>query len=128
MWRTLKTSVATTHLPIAVYRVPSKFNLYIASMSDPEVFIKGYKVDRDKLKERYGTREYDPNNSRFWSIWEKFPHKYLYFATGMDESRDLHLVVVLADGLNKEELEQQPIVTLEAPYTNVFTPGIWVRR
>ena len=127
MWRTLKTSVATTHLPIAVYRVPSKFNLYIASMSDPEVFIKGYKVDRDKLKERYGTREYDPNNSRFWSIWQKFPHKYLYFATGMDERRDLHLVVVLADGLNKEELEQQPIVTLEAPYTNVFTPGIWVR-
>ena len=97
-------------------------------MSDPEIFIKGYKVDRDKLKERYGTREDDPNNTRLWSIWQKFPHEYLYFSGGMDERGGIQLVVVLADGLDKEELKRQPMITLEAPYTNVFTPGIWVRR
>ncbi len=62
-------------------------------MSDPEIFIKGYKVDRDKLKERYGTREDDPNNTRLWSIWQKFPHEYLYFSGGMDERGGIQLVV-----------------------------------
>jgi len=43
------------------------------------------------------------------------------------ENDHLYVVVVLAEGLTREELEETPIVTLEEPYTDFFTPGIWIR-
>jgi hypothetical protein len=97
-------------------------------MSDEEpLFIKGYKVDHDKLRNRYGSRKDDPENARFLSIWQKFPLPFLYLATGEEPEGHVCLVMVLADGYDKEELEQTLIPDLSEPYTNVFTPGIWVK-
>ena len=98
----------------------------LARMYREDTFIKGYKVDLDKITRNYGTREDDPDNSRFLPIWKIFPHPYLYIGGGM-ENDDIYVVVVLAEGLTREELEEQPIVALGEPYTTVFTPGIWVR-
>ena len=50
-------------------------------MSEPVVYIKGYKVDRDKLKATYGSRENDPKNTRFLAIWEKFPSDFKYLGS-----------------------------------------------
>jgi len=95
-------------------------------MYHEETFIKGYKIDIDKITQRYGTREDDPDNSRFLSIWKAFPHPFLDLGGGL-ENDHLCVVVVLAEGLTREELEETPIVTLEEPYTDFFTPGIWIR-
>jgi hypothetical protein len=37
------------------------------------------------------------------------------------------LVIVLAEGADKEKLEQETMVDLSEPYSKVFTPGIWVK-
>ena len=98
-------------------------------MSEPTVYIKGYKVDRDKIKATYGTREDDPENIRFLAIWEKFPLPFKYLGIGWepDESVAFALVLVLEDGYDRQALEKTVIPSLNAPYTKVFTPGIWVR-
>jgi hypothetical protein len=96
---------------------------YVISMS---TFVKGYKIDRDKLNQHFGSRPDDPDNKRFLSIWEKFPHPFLYVGGGEDPEGHIDIVVVLADGTNKEELEKTPIPALSEPYTSIFTPGIWV--
>jgi hypothetical protein len=89
------------------------------------VYIKGYKVDEEKIEQQFGTHEDDPDNTSFIPIWQTFPYPFLCVAGGMEPDGDVSVVVVLAEGLNKEELEQQPMVTLGEPYTRVFTPGIW---
>jgi hypothetical protein len=95
-------------------------------MSGPEVYIKGYKVDGDKLKMKYGSREDDPENTRFLSIWEKFPLHFKYLGNGRESDGSIALVLVLEDGYDRESLEQTVIPSLTAPYTNVFTQGVWV--
>ena len=86
------------------------------------------KVDLDEITQRYGTREDDPDNLRFLDIWQAFPHPYLYLGGGIENER-FYVVVVLAEGLTREELEETPIVALKEPYTNAFTParGIWIK-
>ena len=96
-------------------------------MSEPEVYIKGYKVDRDKLKATYGSREDDPENTRFLAIWEKFPLDFKYLASGRELDGKVALVLVLEDGYDEESLKKTDIPSLTAPYTKVFTAGIWVR-
>ncbi|KIL66953.1 hypothetical protein M378DRAFT_159876 [Amanita muscaria Koide BX008] len=96
-------------------------------MSEPKVYIKGYKVDRDKLKAMYGSREDDPENTRFLAIWEKFPLHFKYLGNGREPDENISLVLVLEDGYDREGLENTVIPSLIAPYTKVFTPGIWVR-
>ena len=95
-------------------------------MSEP-IYIKGYKVDRDKLKAKYGSREDDPENVRFLSIWQKFPLHFKYLGNGRESDGSIALVLVLEDGYDRESLEQAVIPPLTTPYTKVFTPGIWVR-
>ncbi|KAF8315782.1 uncharacterized protein EI90DRAFT_3159021 [Cantharellus anzutake] len=96
-------------------------------MSDSEVlFIKGYKVDLTKIRETYGTRPEDPDNSRFLAIWEKFPLPFKYLGNGDEPHGHVALVLVLEDGYDKADLEGKEIPALGAPYDSVFTPGIWV--
>ena len=92
----------------------------------PEHFLKGYKIDLDKVRNQFGSWEQDPNNIRFLSLWEKFPAPFLYLATGTEPGGGGCLVIVLADGYDKEALERQPMPVLSEPYTMIFTPGIWV--
>ena len=90
------------------------------------MLIKGYKIDWVKLLENFPTLPNDPQNLRYMSLWEKFPEPFLYLTTGL-EPDGIILLVVLADGYNKEEVERKQIVELSEPYTKVFTPGLWVR-
>jgi hypothetical protein len=95
-------------------------------MPEPE-YIKGYKVDRDKRKATYGSREADPENTTFLAIWEKCPLDFKYLGDGKESDGKTALVLVLEDGYDKESLEKTVIPSLTAPYTKVFTAGIWVR-
>ena len=95
-------------------------------MPEPKLYMKGYKVDGDKLKAMYGTQEDDPENIRFLAIWEKFPLPFKYLGDGLEPDGDIALVLVLEDGYDREGLEKTIILSLDAPYTKVFTPGIWV--
>jgi hypothetical protein len=104
-------------------------------MDNREIFVKGYKIDNDKLRRNFTWREDDPGYLRFLDIWQKFPEPFLYLTTAMeldfspvDPGAELHLVVVLADGYDKEALEREEVVELSEPYTKVFTLGIWVKH
>ena len=73
-------------------------------------YIKGYKVDFDKLRARFGTDEDNPNNTRFLPIVEIFPRdSYLYITTGRDPNDKYYLVVVPDDGGDQAELESRPM-------------------
>ena len=94
-------------------------------MPNRKPFIKGYKIDLDKAKQNYDFKETDPNYARFIVMWKTFPEPYLYFATIMEANNQFTRVMVLADGYDKEALEQEDMVELSEPYTNIFTPGTW---
>ncbi|KAH8997399.1 hypothetical protein EDB92DRAFT_1420381 [Lactarius akahatsu] len=70
----------------------------------PELFIKGYKIDRVKLQQTYGNQPDDPQNTRFLPIWEHFPLPFKYLAS-IEENGDLTLVMVLEDGYDRKSLE-----------------------
>ena len=98
-------------------------------MSDSNpLFIKGYKIDRAKLEKTYGNRKDDPENTRFLSIWKQFPLPYKYIEAGEEPGGHIALVVVLADGYDREKLEAFDMPPLSSTYEKVFTPGIWTRR
>jgi hypothetical protein len=98
-------------------------------MSDSDLFfIKGYKIDYAKLEKTYGNREDDPENIRFMAIWKEFPLPFKYIESGQEPGGHIALVVVLADGYDREELEGFDMPPLSATYEKVFTPGIWIRH
>lgn len=100
----------------------------MADQNEKVFYIKGYKVDRDKLLNNFPTRPDDPQNLRMMWLWEKFPTEFLYLGSGKEPGGNISLVVVLAGGYDKEKLEQEPMVDLShEPYSKVFTPGIWVK-
>ena len=95
---------------------------------DEEFYIKGYKFDREKLLNNFPTHPDDPENLRMMWLWEKFPTDFLYLGSGKEPEGKQSLVVVLAEGSDKEKLEQEPMVDLShEPYSLIFTPGIWVK-
>ena len=96
-------------------------------MLEEDLYIKGYKIDRLKILHNFPTRPDDPQNLRLLWLWKQFPADFLYLATGRDEEGEDNLVVVLADGHNREEVEHTPMVELAEMYFEVFTPGVWVR-
>ena len=65
---------------------------------------------------------------RFLPIWRQFPLDYKYVDAGQEPGGNFVLVVVLADGCDREELERVDIPPLSGPYEKVFTPGIWIRH
>ena len=103
-----------------------KSHISLSRMSGREFYIKGYKLDRDKIS-KFPPWPNDPNNTRFLDLWKEFPEPFLYLENGLEPDGEINLVVVLADGYNKEEVEKTPIVELSEPYTEVFTAGVWVK-
>ena len=94
-----------------------------------DLYIKGYKVDREKLLNNFTPRAWDPENLRMLDIWEKFPTEFLYIAMGNEPDGRISLVIVLAEGYDKEKLEKVSMVDLSRePFSKVFTPGIWVKH
>ncbi|KAH9010824.1 hypothetical protein EDB84DRAFT_1445504 [Lactarius hengduanensis] len=93
----------------------------------PHFFIKGYKIDLEKLQANFRRSEEDPEYVRFLYLWQKFPAPFLYLATGTEPGQKSNLVVVLADGYDKAKLDKVSVVELSEPYTAVFTKGIWVK-
>ena len=91
-------------------------------------FIKGYKIDREKLQKKFGNREDDPENTRFVSLWKHFPHPFKYIDCGKEPGGHISLVVVLEDADERESLEGIDLPSLGGAYDEVFTPGIWVRH
>ncbi|SRR6266702_3701465 len=89
---------------------------------EPELFIKGYKIDHDKIRSLRHRKD-DPQNVRFLSLWRKFPLPFLYLATGKEPGDHVSLVVVLADGYDREALDRVPMVDLSEPYTKIFLRG-----
>lgn len=101
----------------------------MADRKESEFYIKGYKIDFDKLLNNFPTRPDDPQNLRMMWLWEKFPTEYLYVGSGKEPGGKHSLVIVLAEGSDKEKLEQESMVDLShEPYSKVFTPGIWVKN
>jgi hypothetical protein len=104
-------------------------------MANRELLVKGYKIDRDKLKKNFASREDDPDYIRFLPLWKNFPERFLYMTSAIElgdlssieVGDEICLVVVLADGYDKEALEKVDVVELAEPYTKVFTPGIWIK-
>lgn len=90
-------------------------------------FIKGYKVDYDKLAKRFGNREDDPDNTRFLAIVKLFPREtYKYIETGEEPDGHLSLVVVLEDGYDKARLEETPMPPFDQRgATEILTAGVW---
>ena len=98
-------------------------------MSDSNpFFIKGYRVNHTKLKKTYGKWENDPENTRFLSIWKQFPLDYEYIDAGEEPDGHIALVVVHADGYDRERLEGLDMPCLSGVYEKVFTPGIWTHH
>jgi hypothetical protein len=94
----------------------------------PEFYIKGYKFDREKLLNNFTPRPADPQNLRMLWLWKKFPTEFLYLGSGSEPGGEPSLVIVLAEGYDKEKLEQEPMIDLShEPYNKVFAPGIWVK-
>ena len=55
-------------------------------------------------------------------LWKQFPTEFLYLGIGKEpdgKTGKTSLVIVLAEGYDKEKLEQEPMVDLSyEPYTN----------
>ena len=64
-----------------------------------DLYIKGYKVDREKLLNNFTPRASDPENLRMLDIWEKFPTEFLYLAMGNEPDGRISLVIVLSEPL-----------------------------
>ena len=87
-------------------------------------YIKGYKVDREKLKARFARREDGPECNRFMGLWQKFPLPFKYLEVGQEPDGKTALVLVLEDDDDRERLEKTDIPSLGESYTQLFTPGI----
>ncbi|KAF8346665.1 hypothetical protein F5887DRAFT_1073335 [Amanita rubescens] len=94
------------------------------AMNPRVLYIKGYlKVDKDRLKAKYASREDDPEYTRFLGIWQKFPLPFKYLEVRWEPDGNTALVLVLEDDDDRECLEKTDILSLGEPYTQVFTPG-----
>jgi hypothetical protein len=95
-------------------------------------FLKGFKVDRGKLEKLgyYPTNE-DPQNTRYYKrIIDLLPRtSYKYIGAGFEEDGDMCLVVVMADGSDKEELQKMDMPFCEKMLAqaakSVLTSGVW---
>lgn len=90
-------------------------------------FIKGYKVDLLKVTKRFGVREDDPHNLRFLSITRLFPQdSYKYIGTGEEADGRVELIVVLAEGDDKAQLEKSPMPSFNQKGAGeILTAGVW---
>ena len=91
-------------------------------------YIKGYKVDLEKVTRLYGSTDAeDPDNTRFVHIVRLFPREsYKYIGGGMEPNGNLAFVVVLDDGNDKARLEASLMPEFDMKgMGNILTAGIW---
>ena len=113
---------------VAFYIVVVDSPVFRNVCQNEELYIKGYKIDREKLLNNFTPRPEDPQNTRMMLLWREFLTEFLYLARGKEPDGRFSLVIVLAEGHDKEKLEQEPMVDLtHEPYSKIFTPGIWVK-
>ncbi|KAN0141513.1 hypothetical protein V8E53_000758 [Lactarius tabidus] len=58
--------------------IMSQMDERMADQKEKLFYIKGYKVDRDKLLNNFTPRPKDPQNVRMMWLWKKFPTDFLY--------------------------------------------------
>jgi len=105
-------------------------------MSDSELhaqkqlFIKGFKIDREKIKKRFNTKKGDPAYARIlFTITDWVPREaYLYIGVGIEQDESFSSVFVLDDGYDREALEKMSMPQchkelLEA--REYLTAGVW---
>lgn len=92
-------------------------------------YIKGYKLDLDKVKALFGTDERDPDNTRFYHFGDFLDRdSYLYKGGGEDPEGRIVFVVVLAEGESKAELEAMAMPEFDMRgLEKILTEGVWMR-
>jgi hypothetical protein len=103
------------------------------SEKTPQIFFKGFKIDRKKLEKLgyYPTPE-DPNNTRYYKrVIGLIPrNSYKYIGAAIDPDEGACLVVVMADGKDKHELQKMEMPFLEEMLAkasvSVLTAGVWL--
>ncbi|KAH9172863.1 hypothetical protein EDB89DRAFT_1962709 [Lactarius sanguifluus] len=97
------------------------------------LYLKGYKLDREKICSRFPRDELDKGPlyelSYFKPIIESIPDTvYQYIGCGMEPNGEIIVVLVLEDGYDRSALEATTIVAPDAlfePVLSVLTPGVW---
>ncbi|KAH9172852.1 hypothetical protein EDB89DRAFT_1850750 [Lactarius sanguifluus] len=97
------------------------------------LYLKGYKLDREKIRAEFPRDELDTAVNYELSYHEPIlacisetAHKYL--GCGMEPNGEIVVVLVLEDGYDRSALEAADIVapdTLFKPVLSVLTPGVW---
>ena len=90
-------------------------------------YIKGYKLDRDKLTRRFGNDPDDPLCMRFHDMVRIFPREcYRYIGAGRQLDGRFCLVIVLVDGNDKAKLESTPMPDFDhRGFGQFLTAGVW---
>ena len=88
----------------------------------PVFYIKGYKLDIDKIS---ANKEQNPNIIH--SIVNMLMREsYMYIGSGEDDSDGVVMVVVLAQGNTKKELDNLPMPKFNTTGGEEFlTAGVW---
>jgi len=101
-------------------------------MDERTLYIKGYKLDCQKIRSEFPKDDDDPENyefSYFTPIIDNIPEiAYKYVGCGVEPNGyDLNLVLVLEDGYDLTALDDVYTVPDALPKAalDVLTPGIW---
>ena len=103
-------------------------------MSKPTFFLKGFKLDREKIRRHFPREENEPEGSYemtwYSAILDCIPETaYKYVGRGVESDGHLNLVVVIEDGRDEEALKKGSVESqdeiLAKIAEDVLTPGIW---
>ncbi|KAH9075552.1 hypothetical protein EDB83DRAFT_2350622 [Lactarius deliciosus] len=97
------------------------------------LYLKGYKLDREKIRSRFPRDSLDTaanyELSYYKPILEDVPDTvYQYIGCGMEPNGEIIVVLVLEDGYDRSALEANDIVapdTIIEPVLSLLTPGVW---
>ncbi|KAH9013046.1 hypothetical protein EDB84DRAFT_1278398 [Lactarius hengduanensis] len=98
------------------------------------LYVKGYKIDREKIRARFPRDELDTATnyelSYYKPILEDIPDTvYQYIGCGREPNGEIIVVLVLEDGYDRSALEANDIVApdtlIGSPVLSVLTPGVW---
>jgi hypothetical protein len=103
-------------------------------MSKPILFLKGFKLDREKIRRQFPREGDEPEGSYemtwYSAILDCIPETaYKYVGCGVKSDGHLNLVVVIEDGCDEEALKKESAEPkdeiLAKIAEDVLTPGIW---
>ncbi|KAM6496227.1 hypothetical protein JOM56_008933 [Amanita muscaria] len=103
-------------------------------MDERTLYIKGYKLDCQKIRSQFPKQDYDPEDNYelcyYTPIIDSIPETaYKYVGCGVEPNgHDLNLVLVLEDGYDQTALMDNAFTvpdTLPNAALSVLTPGIW---